>query len=367
MDGSKITLVAIGARGFPDVQGGIETFAENVLPRLADAGLDVVALTMKSRTKIDRWNGVRFVALPGVVGKHIEKPLHVFLSTLYCVAMRPDIVFIMGLNGGLFLWLLKLFGIKVISRYSSQDYKYPKWGFLARCAWRCAEWQFPWSDCIVVNSHSYYKFFMNRRIGCPLEYIPNGIAVHPKVAIAEDEEGFLGLHGLSPGGYLLAVGRITPEKNYETLIEAHNQLPDGDLKLVIVGEDASRDSRYRDDLELLSKGRVTIINSLGKDRLAILYRNCLIYVNSSIFEGMSNAILEAISFKCMIIVSDIEANKNIGLPDDCYYRVKDYNMLANKIIEFKRKNVRIDYSELLEIYNWDDIAKKYEGIIRGVL
>lgn len=55
------------------------------------------------------------------------------------------------------------------------------------------------------------------------------------------------------------------------------------------------------------------------------------FVNSSHHEGLSNAILEAISFRRPLVVSDIAANKEMALPAPCYFATGDADALASNI------------------------------------
>jgi hypothetical protein len=59
--------------------------------------------------------------------------------------------------------------------------------------------------------------------------------------------------------------------------------------------------------------------------------NCSAYVSASAHEGLSNSILEAISFGSPLIVSDIPANREMSLNEACYFRQGDAEALAGKI------------------------------------
>jgi glycosyltransferase involved in cell wall biosynthesis len=50
-----------------------------------------------------------------------------------------------------------------------------------------------------------------------------------------------------------------------------------------------------------------------------LYRGSRVYINASVHEGSSNAVLEAIGAGCAVVLSDIPENRDFGLPDHCYF------------------------------------------------
>ena len=54
-------------------------------------------------------------------------------------------------------------------------------------------------------------------------------------------------------------------------------------------------------------------------------------MTSSPHEGLSNAILEAISFRRPLVVSNIAANKEMALPAPCYFATGNADALAANI------------------------------------
>ena len=79
------------------------------------------------------------------------------------------------------------------------------------------------------------------------------------------------------------------------------------------------------------------------------------FVLPSSHEGLPIALLEAMSYHLPVIVSDIPANKEIGLEKSCYFPVGDVDALATKL----QKNVDGAYHKVeydISKYNWDVIA-----------
>ena len=69
-------------------------------------------------------------------------------------------------------------------------------------------------------------------------------------------------------------------------------------------------------------------------------------------EGLPIALLEAMSYRLPVIVSDIPANKEMGLDASCYFETGNIEQLADRlqeIIDGDFKQVHYD----MEKYGWD--------------
>ena len=87
-------IAVFGLRGMPGVQGGIETHAQCLYPRLVAKGCEVTVLarTCFQPTDIKSYQGVRIVNLPTVRTSGIEALVHSIVAAVYCAFSRPNIV-----------------------------------------------------------------------------------------------------------------------------------------------------------------------------------------------------------------------------------------------------------------------------------
>jgi glycosyltransferase involved in cell wall biosynthesis len=119
---------------------------------------------------------------------------------------------------------------------------------------------------------------------------------------------FIRARGLTPGGYLLTVGRIEPRKNHAALLRAYRLLPGAPPPLVIVGQ---RDFGYGDfeaELAQLPPGRqVHLFSDVGDGELPALYRHAQLFVYPSFAEGFGMPPLEALASGTPVITSDSTA------------------------------------------------------------
>ncbi len=105
------------------------------------------------------------------------------------------------------------------------------------------------------------------------------------------------------GPYILGVGRQSAEKGFDLLIMAHavarNAAPD--LKLVLLGRGPDRSQ-----LQALAKALGTVDHVIfagAQADLGSYYKNALAFILPSRFEGMPNALLEAMACGTPVIVT----------------------------------------------------------------
>ena len=110
---------------------------------------------------------------------------------------------------------------------------------------------------------------------------------------------------------LLAVGRLSPEKGFDSLIDAFRKiagsLPQWDL--VIVGEGLARASLERRVEEAKLHGRVFLPGRAGN--VADWYERADLYVLSSHFEGFSMTLVEAMASGCAAVSYDCDSGPRV--------------------------------------------------------
>ena len=319
-------ILVVGARGIPGVEGGAEKHAEYVFSRFAANGHEVTLLGTRQAIKCDEYLGVKLVGIPTINVANTEKLVYHFFCLVYALFNRPKLVHLQGLNSGIFLFLYKLFGMKVVMRYGSADYEYAKWGLIGRIGFKLCERQVSLADHVIVVSKKYERDLSARHGLKSVSVIPNGL---DDVEITNAARSYWAELGLEGKRYILSVGRLTVDKGYVDMITAMERLGRPDVKLVIVG--GPDGTNFHEHLKAMAGRNTLILGRLDRQLLSLLYKHCSAYVSASAHEGLSNSILEAISFGSPLIVSDIPANREMSLNKSCYFRQGDAEALAEKI------------------------------------
>lgn len=358
-----MTIAIIGTRGFPGIQGGVEKHCEHLYPLMRNVNFRVYRrkpyLTEGSRN--NSYSNITFTDLPSTRIKGVEAVLHTLLSVLHIMLHRPDAVHVHNIGPGMYTPLLRLLGLKVILTYHSPNYEHKKWGRSASAFLRwCERVSLRYSSHIIfVNKFQREKF--GPEVLGKSSYIPNGI----DPARLSEGTDFLKKHNIEPGGYVLAVGRITPEKGFEHLIKAVQQLPE--VKQVVIAGASDHDTAYAEQLKAMDTGGKVIFTGFtsGED-LRQLYSHARAYVLSSVNEGFPLVLLEAMSYQLPLIVSDIPATHLVELPTDDYFVAGDAESLARCLhAKLQQPAGRVNYD--LADFDWQDVARRTEAIYAQVL
>lgn len=135
----------------------------------------------------------------------------------------------------------------------------------------------------------------------------------------------------------IAVGRLSPQKDYPTLIKAIGILKDQfkvSLKLIILGDGALRDELEQ---QIVTLGLSENIYIAGFVKNPYPYfKKSKALISSSLYEGFSNVIVEALSLGTPVIASDCPgANKEVISEEvnGFTFRTSDANDLAKVLYE----------------------------------
>jgi glycosyltransferase involved in cell wall biosynthesis len=357
-----VHVMMLGLRGFPGVQGGVETHAEHLCPLLVEMGCDVTVLvrsTYQSAETGPEWKGVKFVSLWTPKSKGLEAILHSFLGTLYAAVKRPDILHIQAIGPALMTLPARLLGLRVVVTHHGPDYDRQKWGRLARFVLQLGErWGMRWSNKRIVISKVIAHMIRGKH-GVESALIPNGVVL-PKLP---DSIGTLEKFGLNRGRYVLLVSRLVQEKRHLDLIAAFKRAGLSDWKLVIVGGADHPDAYQREVLEKAAEAGAVMTGFQGGLALQELYAHAGLFVLPSSHEGLPIALLEALSYGLPVLASDIPANLEVCLPREQYFSLGDIEALADRIILFSRERLTMAARESIrewvaQRYDWQDIAEK---------
>ena len=354
-------VCVIGTRGFPNIQGGVEKHCEMLYPHFKDA--EVIVFRRKpyiTEECQNQYQNIKFIDLPSTKIKGLEAVLHSFLASLYAIKLRPDVVQFHNIGPALFSPLIRLFSIPVVLTYHSPNYEHKKWGKLAQSILRL-------SECVAVKCANHIVFVNKfqrekfpEKVLKKSTFVPNGIVE----ASVSGKTDFLEKHGLEPGRYILSVGRITPEKGFHTLIQAFKASEIQDMKLVIAGS-ADHKSQYMDQLrDLAGDLPVVFAGYVFGDALSQLYANAAAYVLASENEGFPLVLLEAMSYGCNVLASDIPGTHLVDLPAENYFPVNDHVCLGKKLREITQKNYEKIVYDLSE-FSWPKIAQQTMKLLEG--
>jgi glycosyltransferase involved in cell wall biosynthesis len=182
---------------------------------------------------------------------------------------------------------------------------------------------------IVCNSKSS-ALYIKKKINTNIVTIYNPIFQNKKIK------------NKSKKNFLLSVGRLEKQKNFEGLINAFNivlhKFPK--FKLIIIGSGSQKKNLKKKLAQLQISNKVIFKNFTKPDTYFLISK---IFILNSFFEGMPNVILESISYKCPVISTNCESGPREILKNGKYgylVPVNNPELLAKKI-EFALNNYKI--------------------------
>lgn len=363
-------IMVLGLRGFPGVQGGVETHAEHLYQRLSTLGCEVEVLV-----RAPYWQAAAAQALPAIRFQPLWSPTrsglealaHSLLGVTYAALHRPDVLHIHAIGPALVTPLARLLGLRVVVTHHGPDYDREKWSAGARAILRLGErWGMRHAHARIAIS-AVIQALIARRHDRPSVCIPNGV----ELPAAQPPGPALAAFGLAPGRYVLNVSRLVPEKRQLDLIDAFQAAALPGWRLALVGGLPSDDDYVaRVRAAAAAAGPAVVLTGFQQGRaLAELFANAGLFVLPSTHEGLPIALLEALSHGLPCLASDIPANRAVGLPAAHYFATGDRTQLSAGLQRLARRPQ--DSAERTRLrawvsqnFDWQRIARQTLGVYR---
>jgi len=350
--------------------GGIEKYTYETGRRLAARGHRVTVYSMPHYGDLPpEVEGMRVVGVPCLRHAAAEKITAGLAGALRVLLTgeRYDVVHFHSVAAGAFGFLPRLRGMKTVFQMHGIEWQRTRWSRAGRGVLRLLE-------ALSLRGHTAYTAvsrlqcdFYRRRNGVEMSWIPTGADVPPPPGTGE-----LARMGLTPGGYVLFASRLVREKGAHFLIEAFRGLETG-LKLVVAG-DARGEEAYKAELKALAGDdlRVAFPGFVEGRALVQLFANAAVYVQPSVIEGLSIALLEAMGHGICCLVSDIPENLEALGGTGCAFRSEDAADLGARLAELlaaPERRVELGRqarARVGEQFSWDRIADRFEALYRSL-
>jgi len=368
-------IAIIGHKRFPSNEGGIEKGVEEHAVRMVRLGHQVTVYNRGGRNIFNQdcrserrreYKGVKIITVPTVRGAACV-PVYSFLATLHAAVTRYDCVSFRASGPCVMVPLAKLFRLRVVASLHGIDSQRDKWGgFASRYLELGERMAAKKADVCLVLSRNM-KEYIDSRYGVHSVLSANGIdcpAPHGPQIIREK-------YGLEKDSYVLSLGRLVPEKGIPLLIDAFKQCTT-DKKLVIAGGGEPK-REYDSQLQQQAKGdsRILFTGHVRGQELQELYSSAYLFAMPSLLEGMSNSLLEAMSYGSCCLVSDIPENTEVVRQNAVLFRKGDWKDLREKLQALldDPESVRCFREKagpyILERYNWDAVVEQLLRVYSG--
>ncbi len=364
----KKKIAVLGQKSVPSRRGGIEQVVTNMYPIITEHGYQVTCYNRRGECKENEYGeiireryyqGILLKTVPAIKKRGLSAVTSSFFAAVFSAAGKYDIVHFHAEGPCAMIWIPKLFGKKCIATVHGLDWQRDKWkNSLGTGYIKLGEKiMVRWADEIIVLSENIKNYFSNT-YGRECTYIPNGVALPKRRPANIIEEKF----GVTQNSYYCTLSRLAEEKGIHYLIRAYQNLST-DKKLVIAGHSGDSDDYVR-QLKEIASGNPNIIFTgfVTGELLAELYSNAYVYILPSNLEGMPLTLLEAMSYGCCVIGSDIPEIMEVVEDKAVIFRKGDEKDLTRKmqmledqpeIVEEYRKHVA---EFITQKYSWKKTA-----------
>lgn len=261
--------------------------------------------TSRAHKRLPRWQRA---ALDAVAAARLARAI---------VRERPDVVLTFTpAYGTATAWLVgRLGGSTILSHHLQRD----AIGALASRAVAFGERRALFAATIAC-SHAVAADFPETR---SLEVVINGVPdVSDRADTAVDRAWLAQTHGVPEGPPIaFAAGRLAPVKGYPVVIDALPNAPE--WHLAIAGDGSERDALLARAAKLGVADRLHLLGRVPGPVAWSLMRCADAYVQPSLAEGMSLALLEAFAMGAVVVASPIPPNREVVVSDGSGLLVED--------------------------------------------
>jgi glycosyltransferase involved in cell wall biosynthesis len=253
---------------------------------------------------------------------------------------RPNILFSALEDTNLVaLWAAKLAGVKTrlvvtVHNHLSNESKYAT-SFKRRFIPRLVPWFYPWADTVVAVSHGVANDLTHLGLAHDHIKVIYNPVVTPNLFEKSTESIQHKWFQTNDCSVLLGVGRLTPQKDFQTLIKAFAEVrKHQSVKLIILGEGEERQSLQAliDQLNLTQD--VDLIGFVSNPYAYMAKAS--VCVLSSAWEGFGNVLVESMAVGVPVVSTNCESGPSEILDDGNYgllVAVGDTNALASAILQ----------------------------------
>lgn len=366
-------IAILGTRGIPAAYSGFETAAEHLAAGFVERGHEVVVYCRPHVVDRDLHEhvGARLVHLPTIRNKYLDTFVHTYLSAEHAVRrLKPDVALFFIAGNSPLTRITRGAGVPTVINVDGLDSDRSKWPAAAKSYLRFAERNAPrWADVALTDSDSVADIF-DERYGQRIDVIPYGVE-DPGYTTTDTLERL----GLTPGEYVLFVGRLEPENNPHVLVDAFSRIPYSvtrGKKLVVVGG-----APYADDfIQSVHRGadpRVIFPGYVFGRGYWELQKHAYLSVVPTEVGGTHPVILEAMAAGTAVLVNDHAPNvETIGLAGHTFSGAEGAPSLARELeallLDPERvATLRERSLERAKAYSWDHVTTQYEDLLHRVV
>jgi len=184
----KISFIGTKGMNLPSYSfGGFETVISELAPRLVNNQYEVIVYARKKLYPVHMslpilHNKVKIKYLSSIESKNFGTLSNSLLAVIDSILNKTDIVFVFNIGIGLYLPILKLFGIKVVTNLDGVEWERDKWSKLAKVVFKIGAYlNSKFADVLIADAEGI-KTLYKKRYNVDSVVIPYGAEIRDDIS-----------------------------------------------------------------------------------------------------------------------------------------------------------------------------------------
>jgi glycosyltransferase involved in cell wall biosynthesis len=364
----RLKIAIFGSRGIPHTYGGAEAFLEELAPRLAARGHEVIVYC-RSSLFADRprlYRGVRLIYLPSIETKALGTPTHTLMCMLDVLFRGVDVFLVINIVNGFHCIIPRLLGKKFAINVDGLDWKRGKWGRLARKYFYSNAKHIGklCPDGVITDAAEMQRIYLEE-FGTSSTCIAYGANIE-----RSRTPDLVRQYGLEPHNYYLIASRMVPENNPDLIIKAFEQLRSD--KILAIAGGVNYRSDFVESLRQTRDRRIRFLGHVGNaEHVKELHCNAYAYVHGHSLGGTNPSLVKALGYANCIVALNTPFNREV-LQNYGIMFERDSEDLRQKL-QFIDENpdIAAQYRDrapqrIREAYTWEHITDQYEQFFHNL-
>ncbi|MGD8162232.1 DUF1972 domain-containing protein [Pantoea sp. FN0307] len=351
-------VAVVGTVGLPACYGGFESLIENLTNyNDAESGIKyTVYCSSKSyHQKKAYHNGADLVYMP-FKANGISSIFYDVFSLLHCIKIKADTILILGVSGCIALPIIrKITSAKIVTNIDGLEWRRDKWNYVAKRFLNFSEKMAVKYSDIIISDNQAIADYVKSEYNVNSETIAYG-GDHAVSVISNEQESLL----MKKENYALALCRIEPENNVETILKAFSQTA---MPLKFIGNwSSSHYGMYLKKVYSAFKNIEIIEPIYDLSILKSIRQGCSVYIHGHSAGGTNPSLVEMMHFGKPIFCYDCSYNRATTEDKAVYFH--DAEVLLNLINDFDFNNTSgLLMREIAQRrYVWRIINEQYRAL-----
>ena len=361
----KKTIYIVGTNGLPVRYGGWDMLLHHLTLTLSkDYEIHVYTSSFEALKGVKTHNGA-FIKVVPLKANGLQSIIYDFVTMLDASMRGADHILVLGVSGGLFFPIFKLFNSSIILNPDGAEWKRSKFGsFVKRFLKLSEKLGVQYADKVITDSNIIAADILSD-YGVRSSVVEYG-GDHACRLVLQDNTAYH--YGIAQTNYAFKVCRIVPENNIVMILKAFSKT---NYKLLMIGNWTNSQFGIETRGRFSSHKNLSLLDPIyDQQALDELRSNCKLYIHGHSVGGTNPSLVEAMYLGLPCLVYDVNYNRETT--EGCAMYFSSENDLSEALVQLWQSEdyLRSVGEKLQNIakrrYRWADIISKYRVVIDTV-